>query len=362
MAKHCLFRYYKSISPFMKDLNKKKWYFFRHGFLIVCVCLLFTQCSPNTERQTDLKQVKIGITSTYQGEAATYVAQEKGFFKENGLDVTLKLNPSGRTSLHDLLNGVVQIAHVAETPVVYSLLDTGYFPEDSIPSFQIFADMVYSNKTQKIVGRKDHGIHEPLDIVGKKVAYLRGTQLDYYFDSFLLEHQISKDEFETVNMNPSEQLKALKNGEIDVAVMWEPYASFVKNELGESAVFLETNLTYSTLWLSTTLNSYAESNPDVLVSYLKSIKAAQEYIRDNPEYTQELLARRTEVPLHIIESLWTEFDFELSLSERMLTLLENQARWMIRNNFADTTMQEMQQFVNFNPMQEVHPRGITIVR
>lgn len=347
----------------MTDVNRINQSFFWRMLIGVGLGLFLMQCNqPDIDQETDLKQVKIGITSTYQGEAATYVAEERGFFKENGLDVTLKLNPSGKTSLHDLFSGDVQIAHVAETAVVYALLDTDYFPEASIPPFQIFADMIYSNKIQKIIGRKDHGVHEPVDIVGKKVAFLRGTQLDYFFDSFLLEHQISKDEFETINMVPSEQLKALKNGDIDVAVMWEPYASFAQHELGENAVFLDTHLTYSTLWLSTTLDSYAESNRDVLASYLKSIKAAQEYIRGNPEYTKELLARRTEVPLHIIESLWTEIDYELSLSERMLTLLEDQARWMIRNNFADTTMQEMQQFVNFNPMQEVHPGGITIIR
>lgn len=324
---------------------------------------MFSGCAQtNTDEEQELIPVKIGITSTYQGEAATYVAFERGFFRDNGLDVTLKSNPSGKISLRDLFDGTVQIAHVSETPVLYSLLDTTYYPGLDVPPFEIFADMVYSNKIQKIIARKDHGITDPLDIVGKKIALLKGTQLDYFFDSFLLEHQISKDEFDVVNMNLSEQLEAIKNGKIDVAVLWEPYAAFAENELGENAVNLETDLTYSTLWLSTTLDSYAESHPEVLKSYLKSIKTAQEYITDHPEYTQEILSQRTEVPLDVVKSLWTEIDFELSLSERMLTLLEDQGRWMIRNKLANKSIDDMQQFVNFSPMQEVHPRGITVVR
>lgn len=332
-------------------------------WLIAAGCgFLFTGCSQtNTEKESDLKQVIVGITSTYQGEVAIYVAKERGFFEENGLDITLKHNSSGKTSLTDLFKGDVQIAHVAETPLVYSLLDTNYY-SGTVPPFQIFADMVYSNNVQKIVARRDHGITEPLDIVGKKVALVKGTQIDYFFDSFLLEHQIFDDEFETVNMTPDEQLQAIKNGEIDVAVIWEPYASLIKHQLGNDVVFLETDLIYSTLWLATTLDSYAELNPDILISYLESIHEAHEYIRNNPVYGQELLARQTNVPVEVVKPLWTEFDFNLSLSERMLTLLDDQARWMIRNNMADTSIQNMEQFINYSPMQEVHPRGITVIR
>lgn len=351
------------LSPLKKNIQRISHYLFWGGLFTICFWTIFAGCTQNdTDDEQELTPLHIGITSSYQGEAATYVALERGFFRDNGLDVTLKSNPSGRVSLKDLFDETVQIAHVSETPVLYSLLDTSYYPQTTVPPFQIFADMVYSNKIQKIIARKDHGITDPLDIVGKKVALLKGTQLDYFFDSFLLEHQISKDEFEVINMNPSEQLDAIQNGEIDVAVLWEPYASFVQNKLGENATNLETDLTYSTLWLSTTLDSYAKSHPGVLKSYLRSIKAAQEYIKDHPEYTQELLSRRADVPLDVVKSLWTEIDFELSLSERMLTLLEDQGRWMIRNNFADKTISDMKQFVNFGPMQEVHPRGITVVR
>jgi len=194
------------------------------------------------------------------------------------------------------------------------------------------------------------------------VAIYQGTQLDYFFDSFLLEHQILNSEIEIVNMSPEKQIEAIKNGEIDVSVTWEPYSSYIQKELGENAFHIDTDLTYSTLWLSVALNSYASSHPDILAAYLESIKMAQDYIRENPTDAQEILASKTNVPLDVIESLWTEIDFELSLSERMLTLLEDQARWMIRNDLADTTIQNMEELINFGPMEQVHPIRITVVR
>lgn len=331
--------------------------------LVFGLCIMLFSCNqPDSDQHRELQEVTIGITSTYQGEAATYVAKERGYFEQNGLDVTLKSNLSGKNSMRDLIDGVVQIAHAAETPVVYSIMDTSYLEGSNDASFQIFADKIYSHKIQKIIARKDHGIYEAEDIVGKRVALYQGTQLDYFFDSFLLEHQILNDEIETVDMSPREQVKAIKDGEIDVTVTWEPFSSYIQKELGENAVFLDTDLTYSTLWLSVALDSYAQSHPDVLAAYLESIKMAQEYIYENPVYAKKLLARKTNVPLDVVESLWTEIDFQLSLSERMLSLLEDQARWMIRNDLADTTIQNMEQLINFGPMEEVHPSGITVVR
>ncbi len=347
----------------MTIVCKKTSIIFYTGLLVISFCLFFSGCNhSNSGQDTNLREVKIGITSTYQGEAATYVAKERGFFEDNGLDVTLKANSSGKESLFDLFDGVVQIAHVAETPVIYSIMDTSYYPGAPTPSFQIFADKIYSHKIQRIIARKDQGIVEAEDIVDKKVAIYEGTQLDYFFDSFLLEHQILKSELEIVNMSPGQQLEAIKNGEIDVTVTWEPYASYIQQELGDNATFLDTDLTYSTLWLSTTLDSYAAENPEVLTAYLNAIKEAQEYIRNNPAYAQELLAEKTNVPLDVVKSLWTEMDYNLSLSERMLTLLEDQARWMIRNDVADTTIKSMEEFINFGPLEEVNPDGITVVR
>lgn len=337
--------------------------FSRASFLVIWFCILIAGCNQsNSGQDTNLQELTIGITSSYQGEAATFVAKERGYFEANGLDVTLKANYSGKESLFDLFEGVVQIAHVSETPVVYSIMDTSFYPGTSIPSFQIFVDKIYSHKIQRIIARKDSGITEAEDIAGKRVALYHGTQLDYFFDSFLLEHQIFKSELEIVDMSPKQQLEAIQNGDIDVSVTWEPYASFIQKELGDNAVYLDTDLTYSTLWLSASLDSYAEENPEILVAYLESLKQAQEYILSNPTYTQELLAEKTQVPLDVVETLWAEMDYELSLSERMLTLLEEQTRWMIRNKIADTTIQSMEQFINFSPLEEVNPDGITVVR
>lgn len=334
-----------------------------HSFtslLIILLTIIVPGCH-NDPAENDLHPVTVGITETYLGEAATFIAKDEELFEENGLDVTLIRNRSGSRSIRDLFDGKVDIAHVAETPVVYSIMQSDYYAEE-LPNFKLFAEMIYSHDVQKIIARRDAGIQQPKDITGKRVGVYSGTQLDYFFDSFLLEHQIPRSSLEIHNMPPGEQARAIVNGEIDVSFTWEPTSTSIQKKLGDNALILTTDLTYSTLWLASTLNSYAEENPGVLERYLRALQEAQQFIKKHPAKSRDILSRHTGISPDIIYTIWDEIDFELSLSERMLSLLEDQARWMIQNGIADTTRYDMDQFILYEPMQTVHPNGITIIR
>ena len=330
--------------------------------LAILLFVVVGGCQNHDDAPSTLTDVRVGITQSYLGEAATFVAQEQGYFEDHGLNVQFEENTSGSTSIRELFEGKVHIAHVAETPVVYSLVDSSYYEGKQVPPFQIFADMIYADEIQHIVGRKDAGIESPKDIAGKRVGVYNGTQLDYFLDSFLLEHQVSQASLRLLDMTPAEQLKTITSGKIDVAVTWEPYASYIKQRLGDQAIFLDTKLTYSTLWLAVTLNRYGTKNSDVLTNYLKALHQADTYIEEHPRSAQQLLARRTGVPIAAVEATWNHLDFELSLSERMITLLDEQSRWMQRNNVADTSEIDFRSLINFEPMRAVYPKGITVIQ
>lgn len=331
-------------------------------WLLLLGAFCLAACGESSEQTgEEWKLLRVGITTSYLGEAATFVAQENGYFNDFGLDVILSHNPSGSVSIRELFDGNVEIAHVAETPVVYSLMDTAYY-RGAVPPFRILADMIYSHKIQKIVAHSGRGISGPRDIIGRRVAIYKGTQLDYYFDSFLLENHIPADSVTTVNIDPVEQVEAIEDGRVDVAVNWEPYASYIQNRLGMEGTILKTDLTYSTLWMAAAREEFVKTNPETLTAYLKAIQKAQRFINDNPQATQEIMSRHTGIPLKVIASLWEEIDYELSLSERMLTLLEDQARWMIRNGIADRKEYNFGDLINYEPMRKVHPEGITVIK
>lgn len=206
------------IGPFTRPINQlmNSNFFSRCGFfgvlysrlcsgaLLVFLIAGLSACGEKDEGENEMSAITVGITGTFLGEAATYMAEEKGFFEEHGLQVTLKRNPSGGDSIREMFREDVDIAHVAETPVVASWIDPAYIEKQPVPPFQIFANMINAFEIQGIIARKDHGIDGPADIAGKRIAVYKGTQLDYYLGSFLLENQISRDELDLVDMHPAE--------------------------------------------------------------------------------------------------------------------------------------------------------------
>lgn len=333
---------------------------FKAALLYISVIMLFTGCN-NKDTSRELVPVKAGVTS-YVGEAASFVAAENGIFEKHGLDVTLQVNRAGSESVRQLLAGEINIAHVAESPILYSILDDTYFNGEQKGNLQIVANMIYANQIQKVLARKDAGIESPKDIRGKRVALAGGTQLEYLLNSFLLEHRIELAEIDTVHMPVSDQVDAIRRGEIDVAVVWEPHATNIEFQIGEEIVILPTRLTYSTLWLTTVLDNYAEENPEVITAYLRALLEAQQIIRDNPGRTVDLLAARTSVEREVIEKAISQIDFELNLTERMLNLLAEQQEWMVESGIANQPETKIFELVNFRFMEEIHPDGITIIQ
>lgn len=332
-----------------------------YGLVFVSIALLYGCSSNDDSPERELTPVTVAVTS-FIGEAASFVADEKGFFKDHGLDVTLHINDAGSESVRELLSGDVHIAHIAETPILFSLLDSTYFTGAKQGELRIVANMILANKIQKVVARRDAGIETPSDIIGKRVGLAGGTQSEYHLDSFLLENQISMSQIDTIHMSVATQVEAMRNGDIDVAVLWEPQASYIESILGNNGIELPTRLTYSTLWLAAVLDTFATEQPETIMNYLKALLQAQFYIRENPKWAINLLAERTSVPLEVVTDVVSQIDYELNLSERMLYLLKEQQGWMVGKGQTSQPQINVYDLIDFQFMEEVRPEGVTLIR
>ncbi len=352
------------IQPNIMDVffSKYNYAVFPIKLTLVLVLALFIGCGNEENKSIDLTTIKVGITD-FWGEAAFYVAQAEGFFEEEGLEVTVFSNSAGKESLKDLYEGKVDIAHVAEIPVVFAL--SGLEPHSNNDvSLKIFTGLIYTSNSQKIIARRDHGINEPQDLNGKKVGLYSETTSEYFFDTFLLEHGLREENIERVNIDITEHYKALKNGQVDAVVSWEPYASEILRKLNENTLKLNSVLGHSTLWMATSSETFIRKHPDTIVKYLRALKKSQDYIQRNREETQKLIAKNTNTSLEIIRNIWDSIDYEISIGERMLYLLNQQQRWLVQEEHVDdsTKLSEISDAIYLEALEEVYPEGITVIR
>ncbi len=308
-----------------------------------------------------LKKVRVGITPFF-GEAAFYVAREKNFFEDNGLDIVTLSHSAGKKSLKELYSGNLDIAHTAELPLVYALLGSADYQGDISP--RILANMIYNTGMQKIVARRDRAIEQPADLKDKRIGYFKGTTSEFFLDTFLLEHNIADSSIKKVDIDVAKQYEALRSGTVDAVASWEPYASKMLEELEDTTFELQTRIDHSTLWLIVSTDTYISSKPEVIRSYLIALRQAQLYIKNYPRETQRLLADKTETSIHTISRLWSNIDYELSLGEYSMLLMEDQKRWLRQKGYVENQTKELnfEEHIHFKALEEVYPDGITAIR
>jgi len=303
-------------------------------------------------------------TVPFIGEAPSYVAYQKGYFKDEGLDVTLKFNPGGWMSLKDLFEGRADIITVAELPIVYSIFDKKKYTDFERDDFYIIGDIIYSQQDiQQVVARRDKGIKTPADLVGKKIGVFKGTTLDYFMDIFFIDHKIKYTDVEIFNMNVFEMTDAIVKGDLDAIFTWQPHVHFAVQKLGDNAVLLQSRAKYSTSWLIIVMKDFAKKHPQVLEKFIKAIVSAENFINQNPEQAQIIHSKLSKTDLKTTKLLWDIVSFDLSLGEGLLRTLEGEAKWVIRKKMYDTKqIPDFTNFIYFDALEKIKPSGVQIIR
>ncbi len=195
----------------------------KHLFKILGIFMLsalFTGCSEKqakteiapkaeTKTATALTPVRLGdLRSEFW--LPIYVAQEKGYFKEQGLDVEFIMFKDGPVELQSALNGEIDFAVLSTEPILIAY-------EKGLKSTILMATL--KNKPFMLVSNKNIGTIE--DLKGKKIAAGTPGSSPYAFIcSILKKHGLDpKKDVDLINMDYGASLVALERGQIQATFL-----------------------------------------------------------------------------------------------------------------------------------------------
>ena len=95
------------------------------------------------------------------------VADDRGYFAKNGLNVTIKDFVGGHRSIKAVFDGKADIATSSEVVVMFNSFKRS--------DFTIVCTFVTSDNDVKIITRKDTGIRVVQDLVGHRVGTVTGA-------------------------------------------------------------------------------------------------------------------------------------------------------------------------------------------
>ena len=285
-----------------------------------------------------------------------FVADSLKLFAEERIAVTTRECIGGHRCIKLMLDGEMPLATAAEMPVMLNSLTRS--------DFAIVATFVTSKRDIKLIAHKSAGIKTASDLRGKRVGTIQGTSAHYFLDGLLLFHGIDPRAVELVPLAPEQIPAALKEGQIAAAAIWEPFANRSTRALAADAVVIPSVAIYTeTFNLLATRKFIAERETDV-VKVLRALARAQRLIRERPQQAQAILRERLHEDQSFVDATWRDFDYRMSLNQPLVSTLEGEARWAVREGHArrDSQIPNFLQFVAPEPLRQVDPRAVTLVK
>jgi len=162
-------------------------------------------------------KLDVGISVTWMGQVPIMIAADKGYFKEAGLDVDIKVVLNSSDRIAALTAGSIAWSNLGRVAVISEMARAN-------KAFYYFANIDDSPGIEGCWARP--GINSFADLKGKKVA--ANTSAEITFNGLLAVHGMTIKDVTYLNLSPTEMAGALSKGDIDAACVWEPLLDGVK--------------------------------------------------------------------------------------------------------------------------------------
>jgi NitT/TauT family transport system substrate-binding protein len=165
-------------------------------------------------QQAPLKMTLFGQPSV--NNDSIWMALEKGYYQQEGLDVTYRLFPSGTTAFQSFQTGQGDIVMTGDLPSVqYFFRVKG--------DYRTIAVVERDAKGYVAVARKE--ITKPQDLLGKTVATRVGSTGSWFISEYLTKNGVDPSKVAVKNLDTQVLPAALCGGEIAAFFIWQPIGS-----------------------------------------------------------------------------------------------------------------------------------------
>ena len=213
----------------------------------------FLSCTRTDHKSAGPAEKVIFANIVLPNAALVHVAQMKGYYLKVGLDVTAQTHQMGKAALQSVLDGKADFATVAETPIMFAIMRG--------EKISIIATINTSNKDMAIIARKDKDILIPLDLKGKTVATIFGTNGEFFMDTLTAMNGLSRKQMNVINLPPEALLDALTSGKVDAISIWNPVLTQAQRKLGDGGIAFYGEDIYTQTYNVVSTTEYIRKNP-----------------------------------------------------------------------------------------------------
>jgi NitT/TauT family transport system substrate-binding protein len=231
--------------------------------------------------------------------AMLYIAQERGLFEKEGLDVRVQQIQQSLQALPGLAKGQIDMVASANYVTYFQAHEQGTL------DLRIVAEAIRAApRMMDVLVPKDSDIKSVADLEGKKLAVnvLNNVQ-SLTFNEIVAEQGVGRPVYRQITF--PQMGAALEKGQVDAVHAVEPYDSAIQDELGARILVDGASAPVESIPLSgyITTRRYATENAGPLAAFQRAIKAAVEIAAKDPSAVRDILPTYTKVTGKQAESM-----------------------------------------------------------
>ena len=304
--------------------------------LLLSAFIFFQIGVPAAEAQQTSTSVNLKVvTFPFLSFAPVYIAQEEGFFEQQGLRVEF-VKMSDREAIPALIRGDIDVGAI--------MLSTNYFNAMSRgASIKIVAEKGHFSSlgcvSGAIIARKavyESGeMQNPSQLKGRVLDVRRSSYQDYIMDKLFKKAGLTFDDVKLVDVSPPGALGALKKGEIDVTLAAEPWLTRLV-KAGDAVVWIPYRRIIPVFEHAFILYgpNLLEKAPDVgkrfMIAYLKGVRQASQ---GKTPRNLEIVIKNTRIDRELLQDIcWRKWRQDGRIDTKALLDFQD---WAIKMDLLD---------------------------
>ncbi|MFA5270814.1 MAG: ABC transporter substrate-binding protein [Candidatus Omnitrophota bacterium] len=276
-------------------------------FVFIYISANFGKSSLSKEKK--LTTINIAFQD-WVGYGPFYLAQEKGFFKDEGLELVFideQLDSARRDAFYagmlDCEAGTIDLLvskRAQDAPIVAVLELDRSFGGDAI------------------VAKEE--IKSLEDLVGKRVVFSRDDVSDTFISYLFYKKGLPFNNIIIISRSPENVSEVFLDGEADAVVTWEPWITKSLNRSGAHILISSKDVSGVIVDTLNIREDIVKNNPELVRGLMRGWFKAVKYYREHPEEANRIIAKHYNIsPKEYEKSTkllkWTDYTEQLKIGK-----------------------------------------------
>ena len=269
------------------------------------LALMTTACGGSEEGPgadgAGLEQITVGVIPI-TGNAPIYLGEKKGFFEDEGLDLTIQNIVGGAAAVPAVSNGGLDFADS-------NLVSIMVANDKGLDMKVVAAGSASTNDPDKdstaVIVRNDSSIQSPADLAGRTVSVNTLENIgDTTISSIVERDGGDPSKIKYVEIPFPDAPAALESKQVDAVWVAEP---FLTKALSDGARVITYN--YASFYPNTHIEGYfttgknVRDEPELVKKFQTAMRKSHEYAEANPQEVREVIAEYTDIDPKLLEQI-----------------------------------------------------------